>query len=275
MAPLESRPPDGGGRLFFRATKRTTAAKALAMFDLTIDAGVARLRLRRDEARNAIPLAGWGALEGRLEEARESGARLLVVEGSPVAFCAGADLADFPALIEDPKAVSAFRQSMRSSLERLRDLPFPTLACIEGPCFGAGVALAMACDLRIAGEGARFAITPAKLGISYPQEDVARVISLVGPGQASRLLFAAVPIDGQEAARIGLIEIFAADAQAAAAELAAAIGASSLESLAVLKRAIGLAEQGGLRDQEQDPRFDALFGGAELRRRLAALRGPR
>ena len=95
---------------------------------------------------------------------------------------------------------------MRAALDALRDLPIPTIASIEGPCYGAGVALAMACDLRIAGRGARFAITPAKIGISYPQEDVHRLVALVGPGQAARLLFTAETIDGAEAERIGLVE---------------------------------------------------------------------
>ena len=80
---------------------------------------------------------------------------------------------------------------MRRGLDSLRDLTIATVALVEGPCYGAGVALALACDLRIAGPGARFAITPAKFGISYPQEDVAGLVALVGPGQASRLLLGA------------------------------------------------------------------------------------
>jgi enoyl-CoA hydratase/carnithine racemase len=164
---------------------------------------------------------------------------------------------------------------MRLGLDSVRDLPIATVALVEGPCFGAGVALAMACDLRVAGPGARFAITPAKFGISYPQEDVARLVALVGPGQASRLLLAAGTIDASEAARIGLVELECADAGAAVDALAAAICANSAESVAVLKRAIRLAAAGVGRDEEQDRRFDAMFGSAELRERLAALRPPR
>jgi enoyl-CoA hydratase/carnithine racemase len=161
---------------------------------------------------------------------------------------------------------------MRTALDALSDLPIATIAAIEGPCYGAGVALAIACDLRVAGEGARFAITPAKFGISYPQEDVARLVALVGPGQASRLLLAAGSIDSAEAARIGLVELVAADVAAAVDELAGAICANSGESVAVLKRAIRLAGAGVGRDEEQDRRFDAMFGSPELRERLAALR---
>lgn len=242
------------------------------MFDLTLDGPVARLRLNRPEARNAIPAWGWADLAERCREAEAAGARLLVLSGRSEAFCAGADLADFHAFADDPRSATAFRLVMRKGLDSLSDLRPATVAAIEGPCYGAGVALAMACDLRLAGPAARFAITPAKFGISYPQEDVARLVALVGPGQASRLLLGAGSIDSAEAARIGLIELVATDLEAAVDALAGAICANSAESVAVLKRAIRLAGTGAARDEEQDRRFDSLFGSAEFRERLAALR---
>ncbi len=242
------------------------------MFDLTLDGAVARLRLGRPEARNAIPVHSWALLSHRCGEAARAGARLLVLSGTPEAFCAGADLADFPGFAADPESVTAFRRTMRSGLDALRDLPIATIAAIEGPCFGAGVALAMACDMRVAGRGARFAITPAKFGISYPQEDVARLVALVGPGQASRLLLGAGTIDSAEAARIGLVELAADDAGFATRELAESILANSADSIAVLKRAIRLAGEGSGSDDGQDRSFDALFGSPDFRTRLAALR---
>ena len=238
------------------------------MFDLTLDGPVARLRLDRPEARNAIPASGWADLAQRCAEAAASAARVLVVAGSREAFCAGADLADFPAFATDPRSATAFRLVMRKGLDALRDLPLATIAAVEGPCYGAGVALAMACDIRAAGPDARFAITPAKFGISYPQEDVARLVALVGPGQASRLLLGAGSIDSAEAARIGLVELVGDEVDA----LAEAICANSAESVAVLKRAIRLAAAGASRDEEQDRRFDAMFGSSDFRERLAALR---
>jgi enoyl-CoA hydratase/carnithine racemase len=245
------------------------------MFELTLDGPVARLRLARPEARNAIPVQSWALLAHRCGEVARAGARLLVLSGTREAFCAGADLEDFPALAADSRSASAFRLVMRNALDALRDLPLATIAAVEGPCYGAGVALAMACDLRVAGEGARFAITPAKLGISYPQEDVARLVALVGPGQASRLLLGAGSVDSAEAARIGLVELVAEDPGAAVDALAEAICANSAESVAVLKRAVRLAAAGVGRDEEQDRRFDAMLGSDELRERLAALRPPR
>src|SRR3546814_2553209 len=71
----------------------------------------------------------------------------------------------------DPALRSLFRQEMARSLTALKQLPIATIAAIDGGCFGAGVALALACDIRIAGKHAVFGITPAKLGILYPPSD--------------------------------------------------------------------------------------------------------
>jgi enoyl-CoA hydratase/carnithine racemase len=159
---------------------------------------------------------------------------------------------------------------MRSGLDRLRDIPIPTVAAIEGACFGAGVALAMACDLRFAGPGALFAITPAKLGISYPQEDVHRVVTLVGAGQAARLLLIAQSIDGAEAERIGLVEKYVEAGLAEAINsIAGAVAANDPESLRTLKKAVRLASTGVSRDEAQDCRFDDLLGSDAMLERLA------
>jgi len=232
------------------------------MFRLIREGEAARLTLARPEARNAIPMKGWAELTRLLGDLGQ--ARLLIVTGEG-AFCAGADLSDFPTMRAEEGAIARFRETMRVALDALRDLPIPTIALVDGPCYGAGVALAMACDLRIAGPRASFAITPAKIGISYPQEDVHRLVELVGPGQAARLLFTATAIDGAEAARIGLVELHDADP----APLVEAILANGRDSLATLKRAIALGRRS---DAEQDRRFDALIAGPTLAERLEALR---
>jgi enoyl-CoA hydratase/carnithine racemase len=237
-----------------------------AMFRLIHDGEIARLTLDRPEARNAIPGAGWDELAERIDEA--SAARLLLISGADETFCAGADLGDFKAMRGDEAAASA--ASGCAALDRLRELAIPTIARIDGPCYGAGVALAMACDLRVASRNARFAITPAKIGISYPQEDVHRLVELVGPGQAARFLFTAQGVDGIEAYAIGLVELLAPDGGADA--VAAAILGNLSESLAALKQAIRLAVGGCRSDAGQDSRFDTLIGGEELARRLEALR---
>jgi enoyl-CoA hydratase/carnithine racemase len=82
----------------------------------------------------------------------------------------------------------------------------PTLAAIEGYCVGGGCQLAAACDLRFAAEGARFGITPARLGIVYPAAATARLVRLVGPSAAKYLLYSADLVDAPHALRIGLLD---------------------------------------------------------------------
>lgn len=245
------------------------------MFDLTLDRGLARLTLNRPEARNAIPAAGWAVLAGKSEDAVAAGARVLLLAGTGSAFCAGADLCEFASMSESADAATAFREGMRDSLARVAALLIPTIAVVEGACFGAGVALAMACDIRIAAPAARFAITPAKLGISYPQEDVHRLVSLVGRGHAARLLLGAQTISGEEAAAIGFVEICSEAAEATGASLAQAMVANSAASLETLKRAIALAAEGTATDPAQDRRFDELLLSDDLRARLLARRSGR
>ena len=243
------------------------------MFELSRDGAIARLRMARAEVRNAITLQGWSALADRAEEAERNGALVLVLSGEPGGiFCAGADLSSFDRFSEEPEARTEFRQAIRSGLDRLRDLPIPTIAVVEGGSYGAGVAVAIACDIRVAGPKAQFATTPAKLGISYPQEDVHRLVALVGAGQAARLLFGAKAIDGREAERIGLVELFSNDASEAAETLARSIAENDPQSLRTLKRSIRLAARNVLQDGEQDRTFDKLLGSDALFDRLAAHR---
>lgn len=229
------------------------------MFDLRIENNIARLTLDRPEARNAIPIAGWRDLARVVAETGErAGALVLRANGS--AFCAGADISEFSRFAEDEEARAGFRAAMREGIEALASLTIPTIAAIDGACYGAGVALAMACDVRIAGPAASFAITPTKFGIGYPQEDVRRLHGLVGPGQAARLLLSAAAIDAAEAARIGLVEMLAEEgAKAAAAEMAGMMAANDAESIAMLKQALRLAAVGRASDERQDLEFDRLL----------------
>ncbi|TPG42910.1 enoyl-CoA hydratase/isomerase family protein [Sphingomonas koreensis] len=230
------------------------------MIGWTLDARIATLTLDRPAARNAIPIAGWHALASALAEIAASDARALILRSAaPGIFSAGADITEFAALQADPSAAARFREAMRAAIDTLAALPIPTIAAIDGGCYGAAVALTLACDIRVAGAHARIATTPAKLGIGYPGEDVARLIAQVGRGQASRMLFSAQPIDADEAARIGLVEILAPDAGKAAAALAAQIAVNAPGAVAMLKRT--LADP---RDSAHDAAFDDAFAGSEF-----------
>ncbi len=240
---------------------------APAMIELTSEGGVARLLLNRPAVRNALAVEHWEDLADAVAGLQ---ARLLVVSGAGGAFSAGADISEFGALESDVPARTRFRTSMRRGIDAIASLAIPTVAWINGPCFGAGVALAMACDVRVADPAARFAITPAKMGIGYPQEDVARLVALVGPGGAARLLFTGEAIDAAEAERIGLIEL--RGGEAALGALTDALLACDSDSIAMLKRGIRLAVQGIAADAEQDRCFEALLGSTAFAERLSRMR---
>jgi enoyl-CoA hydratase/carnithine racemase len=246
------------------------------MFDLDIQQRIAFIGLSRPKARNAVPLGEWKALAGLVVEAAASGARAIVLRSLVRdVFCGGADIAEFGDFAA-PDRQSDLRLAMAQALGTLRDVPIPTFAAIDGGCFGAGVALAIACDIRIAGKNARFGVPPSRLGITYPQVDIARLTALVGPGQAARLFLVGDPIDADEAVRIGLVEI-RDDQPIGRAELLAARIASSgaPSSLRLLKRSIALAEAGCAADPDMDAAFDGAFGSADLVEGLVAFREKR
>jgi enoyl-CoA hydratase/carnithine racemase len=134
------------------------------MLRLGCEGKIVRLTLDRPAARNANPGDGGDRLAERVAESARTDARLVIVSGAGGTFCSGVELSDFDSYRDHAVAAADLRTRIRTALDRLRGLEIPTIAMIEGACYGAGVALAIACDLRIAAPEAKFAITPAKLG---------------------------------------------------------------------------------------------------------------
>ncbi|ATE65604.1 enoyl-CoA hydratase/isomerase family protein [Rhizorhabdus dicambivorans] len=239
------------------------------MFTLDSSGPVARISLDRPAFRNAVALDQWVVLADLVGQAIDGGARALIVRsGAPNIFSAGADLGDLDGLSADPALRGRFRTGMARAFDALAGAPIATIAAIDGGCYGAGVALALACDIRIAGDRAQFGITPAKVGIVYPACDVARLRALVGPGQAARLLLSGMTIEADEALSIGLVEERAKKADDAALALAGTIAANSRSSVAGLKRIIA-------GDGDSDTLFEDAFGSSDFREGLAAFRARR
>jgi len=214
------------------------------------DGALATLRLDNPTKRNAITGAMWRQIPKLLDELAD--VRVVVLCGAGAQFCAGADLDELVGLQENSQAAAEFRQEMQTALHALAQFPAPTIAQISGNCYGAGVALAMACDLRFAEADARICIPPAKLGLVYPKEDVARLVALVGPGQAKHLLFSASELNPKQAARIGLIN--AVQHRDKTLALVDEIIGNSAHSIVVLKSMI----DGRLDNPDQA--FDDCFG---------------
>lgn len=238
------------------------------MFTITQTGAVARLTLDRPEARNAIGSADWLGLATALGKLEADKPRVLLVLSSQAeTFCAGAEFGEMTVLVTQAERRAHFRNAMRTGLDRLASLPFPVVAAIDGGCFGAGVSLALSCDVRFAGTGARFALPPAKIGIPYPRKDLRRLVTLIGTGQASRLLFGALTIDAVEAARIGLVEQAVTRALPAAEAYVNEVAAMSPSAVRLVKRM--MKGEGG---DAADRAFEAAFGGPDVAAFLEARR---
>ena len=156
--------------------------------------------------RNAVTLAMWQGIARLVGElAADPSVRVLVVRGAGDHFCAGADIAQLAALA-DPARGAAYREANRTAEDALATFPKPSVAVVQGFCIGGGCEIAVACDLRIVERGARFGITPARLGIVYPAFAVERVVKLIGAAATKYLLYSAELVDADRALRIGLVD---------------------------------------------------------------------
>jgi len=174
---------------------------------LRFEPPLARVVLNRPERRNAITLAMWRALPA-IRAAIETRDDLLVtlVEVEGAHFSAGADIAELGDIYRDAAATRDFGDAMQNGLQALMGLDRPTIAVIRGVAIGAGLGLALACDLRFCADDAHLAITPARLGLIYGHAETRRLVELIGPSRAKDLLFTARRIETDEALAIGLID---------------------------------------------------------------------
>ncbi|MEU2244533.1 MULTISPECIES: enoyl-CoA hydratase/isomerase family protein [Streptomyces] len=163
--------------------------------------GVATVVIANPAKRNAMSAAMWRALPGVLDRlAADRAVRALVLTGEGDTFCAGADISALREPGDEQQSLAVRAE------EALAAFPKPTLAAVRGFCVGGGSQLAGACDLRFAEEGARFGITPSKLGIVYPSSSTRRLTALVGPSTAKYLLFSGELMDTERALRTGFVD---------------------------------------------------------------------
>jgi enoyl-CoA hydratase/carnithine racemase len=112
---------------------------------------------------------------------------VLVLQASqPGVFAAGADISEFEATYRDAAEAERASREINDAVDALQACPLPVVALIDGPCVGGGVALAVACDIRLASDRARFAVTPARLGLSYHPDDLRRLVRACGLARRQR-----------------------------------------------------------------------------------------
>jgi enoyl-CoA hydratase len=169
---------------------------------------VATVVFNRPEMRNAISLAMWREI-ARVSEGlgKDPSVRAVVYRGAGTeAFASGADISEFTEVRKDVATAQAYNRETEAAYQAIHECPKPTVAMIHGFCMGGGMAVAMACDLRFAAEGARFGIPAARLGIIYGLGITRWLVDLVGPAAAKDILFSGRTFDAPEALRIGFID---------------------------------------------------------------------
>ena len=226
----------------------------MALVSLAVADRVAVLTMRRPPV-NAMSRALMGELEGRLNAAAaDAGVRVIVVTSSlPGMFSGGADIRELEGL--DPASCAAFVALGQGLFTRMGRLPKPIIAAVNGVCVGGGMELAMACDLRIAAESARFGQPEVNLGVVSGWGGTQRLPRLVGKTRGFEMLLLGEQISAVEARAIALVnrvvpdELLTAETLALAQRLAAKSPVALAKVKESVERGLALPLADGLREE--------------------------
>jgi enoyl-CoA hydratase len=214
--------------------------------DVEIDEGIAVVTMNRPQALNAFNSEQLDLLSAAVHAlGQDRAVRVVVLTGAgDRAFAAGADIKEMVDLT--PAGGLAFGrkgQALTSAVERL---PQPVIAAVNGYAFGGGCELAIACDIRLAAENARFAQPEVSLGIPPGWGGSQRLPRLIGPGLAAEMIYTGRQVHAEEAYRIGLVNAVHPLDQLmpAAQEMAARIARNSPAAVRASKTLIGFVFSG-------------------------------
>jgi enoyl-CoA hydratase/carnithine racemase len=210
---------------------------------LSVEDGVARVRLNRGDKRNGLDRAMFEALVATGETvAADRGVRAVVLSGEGPAFCAGLDWKSFLGDGEGSKALLA-RDVARSPANVAQracwvwtEVPVPVIAAVHGAALGGGLQLALACDMRLVAPDAMLSVMEIRYGLVPDMTASQTLLRLVRPDVAKELMFTGVVVSGEEAARIGLATRVCADPLAEATKLARTIAAQSPDAIRAGKK---------------------------------------
>jgi enoyl-CoA hydratase len=213
----------------------------MSVVELTIDGRRAAMRLRRPDILNAM---NWDVFEGLALAADAIAAaedvRVVVVSGEGRSFSSGIDSSALGEFHGSPADTIARAQA---GFRKIAALSMPTVAKVHGHAYGAGLQLALACDLRVMAQDASVGLLEARYSLVPDLGGTQRLPPLVGPGRAKKMIWLAQRIDGAEAGRIGLAELVVepADLDAAVDELVDGILAAPPVAAREVKRLVDLA----------------------------------
>jgi len=231
------------------------------------DGATAWLTLNRPDKRNALNLDMWAGLNRHLDtiEAADDAVLVVVLRAAGSVFCAGNDLRQLGGKPPVPNYQAR-------TISRLANLRQPLVVAVQGGCFTGGLELALAGDIIVAAEGARFADTHGKFSLVPAWGLSQRLPRRVGTYKAREMSFTGLPVTGAEAERIGLANICVADDLLAAktAEIAGAIAAQSPHSLFAYKKLYREQEDLPLAAGLAHEVFNSAGRGADSAERAAA-----
>jgi enoyl-CoA hydratase/carnithine racemase len=236
------------------------------------DGEIATVIFDRPAARNAMTWRMYEQLgEACAQIRREDGLRVAVFRGAGgKAFIAGTDIAQFRAFRGGDDGI-AYEEKMEAILAGVETLPVPTLAVIEGFAVGGGLAIAAACDLRIATPGSRFGVPIARtLGNSLSIANYARLVAALGASRAKRMLLLAENLSAEEARAAGFLGeiVEAGDLEGRVAELCSRLAQHAPITMRVSKEAIARLLHAGL--PQGDDLVRACYGSDDFRRGVEA-----
>ncbi|WP_328304936.1 crotonase/enoyl-CoA hydratase family protein [Actinomycetospora sp. NBC_00405] len=231
---------------------------------VTHDGGVATVRLERPEAANALDRTLWRELRDTFTALdADPGVRVVVLAGAGKHFCAGIDLSmlgEIQGMAPDGADPGRAREALRRLILDLQDVlttvercRVPVLAAIQGVCVGAGLDLAVACDLRYATPRTKFSLKEVDMGLAADVGVLQRLPRIVGEGRAREMAYTCRDVRGPEAETMGLVNacVEADDPEALVAhvqEIARGLAAKSPLAMRGTKHAITYARDHSVAD---------------------------
>ena len=207
-----------------------------------LDGSIGWLVLNRSERRNALNAAMWAAIPPLMKSLDDCpDVKVIVTRGAGAeAFAAGADISEFGEARNDAIAAKSYEALNGAAFAAIRDTSKPVIAMIQGFCMGGGLAIALACDLRVCDRTAVFALPPARLGLAYPLDGLRDLVATIGAPAAKDMLFTARRIKGEEALSLGLVNRLFTAIESDTRVLCQEIAAGAPLTIAHAKRAVDL-----------------------------------
>ena len=211
--------------------------------DLTVDGAIANVKLNNVARRNAMTRAMWRDLTDLFTQlSRNSDIRAAIISGSDGNFAAGADISEFKEVRQSGESAVKYDENTEAALCAIDDVPFVTIAAIDGFCIGGGISIASACDIRLSTPEAKFKLPPARLAIAYPFDSLVRMVRIIGVANCKRMLLTADNFEATAMEVYGFVEVVEGDVLDVALSMALRISTNAPLSITATKKILSAIE---------------------------------